>query len=141
MAHQQSYATHAHRPRATYAATILALVAAGLFAAAWGGRSTLIPGLFLLTISVLILLWISRAYIVRLQDRIIRLEMRLRTDDVLTPEQRELFRTLSRRQIVALRFASDPELPGLVERAAREGLTGDEIKRAITNWVPDYERT
>ena len=44
-------------------------------------------------------------------------------------------------QIVALRFASDAELPGLLERAEREQLTADQIKRAIKNWVPDVDRT
>jgi hypothetical protein len=44
-------------------------------------------------------------------------------------------------QLVALRFASDQELPALVERADREHLSPDQIKRDIKNWVPDPDRT
>ena len=43
--------------------------------------------------------------------------------------------------LVALRFASDAELPDLAERARRDQLTPDAIKRAVVNWVPDYDRT
>ena len=87
------------------------------------------------------LLLISRNYITRLQDRIIRLEMRLRGANLLTPDQQRQLASLRIKQIVALRFASDAELPALVERAAREQLPPDSIKRAITTWVPDYDRT
>jgi hypothetical protein len=45
------------------------------------------------------------------------------------------------KQIAALRFASDAELPALLERAAREQLPPVAIKRAIKNWVPDLDRT
>ena len=48
---------------------------------------------------------------------------------------------LGRVQALALRFASDEELPALLERAARENLDVDQIKRAIVNWVPDWDRT
>jgi hypothetical protein len=48
---------------------------------------------------------------------------------------------MSLRQIIALRFASDAELPGLLRRAATEKMTADQIKRAITTWQPDYMRT
>jgi hypothetical protein len=48
---------------------------------------------------------------------------------------------LSLRQIIALRFASDEELPGLLQRAATENMTADQIKRAITSWQADYLRT
>jgi hypothetical protein len=87
------------------------------------------------------LLWISRLYITRLQDRIIKLEMRVRTAALLTPEQQRLLMTLDNKRIAALRFASDGELPALVERAVREKLPPKEIKRAITTWVPDNDRT
>jgi len=45
------------------------------------------------------------------------------------------------RQIVALRFASDAELPGLLQRAAAENLTADQIKRGVTSWQADDMRT
>jgi len=98
-------------------------------------------GLFGLTGAILTLLLISRAYTTALQDRIIKLEMRLRCASLLTPSQQAIVARLPKPQLVALRFASDGELPSLVERADREQLTADQIKRAITNWLPDLDRT
>jgi Family of unknown function (DUF6526) len=89
----------------------------------------------------MVLLQISRSYTTRLQDRIIKLEMRGRCASLLTPGQQAIFNALPTPQIVALRFASDEELPALVERADRERLTPDQIKRAIKTWMPDWDRT
>ena len=95
-------------------------------------------GVLCLTASVIVLVMISRAYIVRLQDRIILLEMRVR----LARLGRESdYSRLDKRQLIALRFASDAELPTLIERAVRERLTGTQIKEAIRDWQPDLHRT
>jgi uncharacterized protein DUF6526 len=91
--------------------------------------------------AVLVLLQISRRYTTRLQDRIIKLEMRVRTASYLTPDQQRLFAQLHNKQIAALRFASDDELPALLERSVREKLPPKEIKRAVKNWTPDLDRT
>jgi hypothetical protein len=114
------------------------------FAARWflvGGRVSMAIGLAGLIGCQIVLLLISRTYITRLQDRIIRLEMRQRAAGLLTPEQQRLLATAGMKQIVALRFASDAELPALLERAVREQLRPDDIKRAIKTWVPDLDRT
>jgi hypothetical protein len=114
------------------------------FALRWfgtGGRSTMALGLAGLMGTSLMLLLISRSYTTKLQDRIIKLEMRMRGASLLTPEQQRLLLQLDNKQIVALRFASDGELPLLVERAARERLRPIEIKRAVKTWVPDLDRT
>jgi hypothetical protein len=95
-------------------------------------------GVLLLSFGVFTLVWISRAYTVRLQDRIIRLEMHGR---LLRLGRDRDFGRLSTAQIVALRFASDPELPALLDRTLAEHLTSDQIKRAIVNWQPDLHRT
>jgi hypothetical protein len=47
---------------------------------------------------------------------------------------------LTENQLVALRFASDAELPTLTERALSEKLSNADIKKAIQNWRPDYWR-
>ena len=91
--------------------------------------------------SVFTLIWISRVYTTRLQDRIIRVEMRVRALQRLTPDQAQAMETLSLKQLAALRFASDAELPSLTERAAREKLTPKDIKRAIKTWIADHART
>jgi len=91
--------------------------------------------------SVQVLLSISRIYITRLQDRIIKLEMRVRALSVLTPAQQETLARLKKAQVVALRFASDEELGVLLERAARENLQPKDIKASIKTWRPDLYRT
>jgi hypothetical protein len=80
-------------------------------------------------------------YITALQNRIIRMEMRVRCARFLSPEQLAELERLTMKQLVALRFASDAELPALLERARRENLPPDAIKRAVVDWVPDYHRT
>jgi hypothetical protein len=74
------------------------------------------------------------------QDRIIRLEERLRLAAVLEEPLRSRARELTDSQLLGLRFASDQELPGLVERALDEKLDRTQIKKAITDWRPDYLR-
>ncbi|MDR6197216.1 DUF6526 family protein [Siphonobacter sp. SORGH_AS_0500] len=74
------------------------------------------------------------------QDRIVRLEMRLRYY-MLTHESFESSESqLSIQQIAALRFASDEELVPLLKRAIRENLSPDQIKRSIQNWQADEMR-
>lgn len=137
----QTYETHRHNPRPTGIAAIFWLVGVVCFVMAAFGFRTLGVGLVALSGSVLVLIAISRIYTTALQDRIIRLEMQLRCARLLSPEQAAVFARLRKAQVVALRFASDEELPGLVERASRENLGPDDIKRAIRHWVPDHDRT
>lgn len=141
---EQSFERHAHQPVAIgigYLCLWLALIS---FALRWlliGGRATMALGLLFLCAAVQVLLYTSRAYTTGLQDRIIKLEMRVRTASFLTPDEQRLLLQLDKKQIVALRFASDAEIPALLERTAREKLPPREIKRAIKTWVPDYDRT
>ena len=138
----QSYENHAHRPVLTAVGFMFVAFATAQFALLWRalGSSTAL-GLLALCAAVMVLLQISRRYTTRLQDRIIKLEMRVRTAYVLTPEQQRLLDQLNNKQIAALRFACDAELPALLERAVREKLPPKEIKRAVKTWVPDWDRT
>ena len=139
----QTYATHRHNAKLTtvgFLFLVVAIVAFALRGFYIGGRYTMAIGLFGLIGSISTLLTISRVYITRLQDRIIKLEMRIRCAALLSPALQEAYARLTKRQIVALRFASDEELPALIERADVEKLTPDQIKRAIRNWVPDWDR-
>ena len=141
---QQSFEHHAHQPVAVGVGYLFLWLALASFALRWfliGGRVTMAVGLFCLCAAVQMLLLTARSYTTRLQDRIIKLEMRVRTAAFLTPEQQRLLLQLNNKQIVALRFASDAEIPALLERAAREKLPPKEIKRAIKTWVPDLDRT
>ena len=81
-----------------------------------------------------------RAYATQLQDRIIRVEEHLRLTAILPDNLRVRIGQLSDSQIVALRFASDAELPALVQRALDENLSRADIKKAVQEWRPDYSR-
>jgi hypothetical protein len=77
----------------------------------------------------------------RVQDRVIRLEMSLRLASVLPPDLRARASVLRPGQLVALRFASDAELPGLVRQVLDENLTDRrEIKKRIREWQADHLR-
>ncbi|GAE30750.1 DUF6526 family protein [Alkalihalobacillus hemicellulosilyticus] len=78
-----------------------------------------------------------RGYALQLQDRIIRNEENFRCYR-LTGKQ--LDSTLSLKQIIALRFSSDEEFPGLVERTLSENLSPQDIKKAVQNWRADHHR-
>jgi hypothetical protein len=134
----QSYASHAHRPVMAFVAFVFTLIALALFLAQGLSQPLLTWGLVSLTGAVLTLVAITRVYIIRLQDRIIRLEMRVRLHAL--GRERDYAR-LSTRQLVALRFASDAELPALIERTIAENLNGSQIKQAVRDWQADWHRT
>lgn len=76
----------------------------------------------------------------RAQDRVIRLEERLRLAAVLKEPLKSRIGELTEPQLVALRFASDSELPGLVEKALSGKMSNKAIKQAIANWRADNFR-
>jgi hypothetical protein len=137
----QTYASHGYHPVPTYVATVFAVTAIILLAGAWAfDWATLEAGAVSLSLAVAVLVAMSRTYITTLQDRIIMLEMKVRAAEVLPPAQSAELAQLTRKQIVALRFASDEELGALLDRAVREKLPPREIKKAIQKWRPDYHR-
>jgi hypothetical protein len=136
---EQNYANHAHRPTLTTIAglfTVVAIVLLVIFV--YRQPSVVAFGLLSMSLGVFTLVLISRAYTVRLQDRIIRLEMHGR---LLRLGRDRDFSKLSTAQITALRFASDGELPALLDRTLGENLSSDQIKRGIVNWQADLHRT
>ena len=96
--------------------------------------------LILITIVLFMLAIKTRNYATTLQDRIIRLEERTRIASIVSPSELAELDSLTTRQLVALRFASNPELPELARRAVRENLTSKQIKEAIKSWRADNER-
>ena len=97
-------------------------------------RNPGIGGSWLLVLSVAFLVHAGRmrSYATHLQDRVIRMEERLRLGSVLQEPLRSRIGELQDTQLIGLRFASDEELPGLVQRALDEKLSRSAIKKAIT---------
>ena len=101
--------------------------------------STLIA--LLLAVALIIVTIYARAFAITVQDRVIRLEMRLRLREVLPADVRSRIDDLTVDQLVSLRFASDQELPELTRQVLDQGLTDrNAIKLLIKNWRPDYLR-
>jgi hypothetical protein len=94
----------------------------------------------LLSVLCLFIAGVARSSALRAQDRTIRLEERIRYAAVLSAADATAASALTLRQIIALRFASDAELPALVRRALSENLTPKQIKESITTWRPDHCR-
>jgi hypothetical protein len=85
--------------------------------------------------------FLSRIQALSVQDRVIRLEMRLRLRGILPPDLQPTIEQLTRRQLVALRFASDTELPALIrEVVAGKLATQKDIKMRIKDWQADWLR-
>ena len=93
--------------------------------------------MILISIVLLLIWWYARAFALRAQDRAIRSEENFR-HFILTGKP--LDKQLRMSQIIALRFASDEEMPALAKRAAEENLSNKQIKQAIKNWKADHHR-
>ena len=105
----------------------------------WGDHERMYGAslIVVLTFCLMIMSVLARVFALKAQDRAIRAEENLRhfvlTGKLLDPG-------LAALQIVALRFASDPEFPGLAARAAQENMKPDAIKQAVKNWRADFYR-
>ena len=93
------------------------------------------------SLALVLLSFFARNYSLVVQDRIIRLEEKLRFQQVLSPGLQQQCSTLTAGQIIALRFAPDEELEELVSAVVAGKLTKPaDIKQAIKNWRSDTFR-
>ena len=93
--------------------------------------------LILVSVLFIIIFWYARVFALKAQDRAIRAEENFR-HFLLTGKPFD--KELRIGQIIALRFASDEEMPALAKKAVTEKLSQKDIKLAITNWRADYYR-
>jgi hypothetical protein len=139
----QSYKKHA-RWLPLFHFFVMPALLVNVVLAAWGlvqapGGWTLWSVVF--AIALLGLGFLSRIQALTVQDRVIRLEMRLRLRQLLPPDLQPQINDLTHRQLVAMRFASDAELPDLGrEVLAGKLATSKEIKMRVKNWQADWLR-
>ena len=139
----QTYANHKRTPPPIYlfAATVLLL---NFGVALWLVVRRPAPDTFwnvVVAVALALLAWSLREHAVTVQNRVIRLEERLRLTSVLPDVLRERIPELKTSQLVALRFASDDEVTDLVSRTLSGELASpDDIKRQIRNWRADHLR-
>lgn len=95
----------------------------------------------LMAAALIVLLFCARLFALTVQDRVIRLEERLRYERLLPADLQPRIGEFTVSQLVSLRFASDEELPALARKVLDEKLSDRKtIKRLIKNWKPDYLR-
>ena len=94
-----------------------------------------------MAIAFLLLAWYLRVFPLKVQDRVIRLEEQLRLARLLPPDLAARIPELSAGQLVALRFASDTEIPELTRAVLDEKIRSrEEIKKRIRQWRSDHFR-
>jgi hypothetical protein len=95
----------------------------------------------LTAVALLLMYWYLREFACGNQDRIIRLEMRLRLERLLPADLKGRIGEFTTRQLVGLRFAGDAELPALARKVLDEKiLSGEAIKKLVQAWEGDYQR-
>jgi hypothetical protein len=139
----QSYATH-RRWVPMYHFVAAALLFASLVYAVWNTISSLSLQsvmYLVLVLAVIIVYFFSRVFPLAVQDRLIRLEERMRLERILPDTLRPRIHDFTTGQLVGLRFASDAELPALAQRVLDENMQDREaIKREIAQWRADHQR-
>lgn len=96
--------------------------------------------LLALSIGIVIPFFRIRVYPLKVQDRVIRLEERLRLQALAPAEWHSQIYALTEDQLIGLRFASDAEVVALAKQALEQKLTRKQIKERIREWRPDHFR-
>ena len=139
----QSYDNHAKMVPMFHGVTFGLLVINLVWAAVRVFRSVstgTVVALLLAVALILVMFW-ARLFALGVQDRVIRLEERLRMAQLLPDDLKPRIGDFTTEQLIALRFASDEELPSLARRVLLEGITDRKtIKQAVKNWRADHQR-
>ena len=95
----------------------------------------------MVAVALILLALLARIFALGVQDRVIRLEERIRYRQLLSDDLKPRINDFTINQLVALRFASDAELPGLARKVLDSKINSrKEIKRMIQTWRADYQR-
>jgi hypothetical protein len=143
MAQPQNYRNHARIVPAYHVGVFVPFFANFIWASyrvvqAFNGDTLMA---FLVSIALLLLFFSVRVQVLTVQDRVIRTEMRLRLRGLLPKDLHSHIDELSHKQLVALRFASDAELPALVREVLAGTLqTQKDIKSRVREWQADHLR-
>lgn len=139
----QTYANH-RRIVPLYHVVAFLILAVNVFWTLWQAVRHFSVGAlmtFLLAVAVVIVWLYARVFALSVQDRVIRLEMRLRLQHLLPDDLKPRIGDFSVPQLVGLRFAGDAELPVLARRVLDERIADrEEIKKLVTDWQGDYLR-
>ena len=139
----QNYDNHRQGVRAFHMVALPILLINLIFSAYVAVTSLSVESVMALLVAfaLIIVAIYTRMFALGAQDRVIRLEERLRLRDLLPPEQKGTIDKLTTAQLIGLRFASDGEVVALVEAVSAEGIEDrDEIKKRVTNWRADHQR-
>ncbi|GMW00731.1 MAG: hypothetical protein AMXMBFR84_18680 [Candidatus Hydrogenedentota bacterium] len=138
----QNFATHVRRDNGIIGLALLAAIAVVLaIAGMFMGQELVAVAVAMLGVCVLGGFLKMRRYSLVVQDRVIRLEMGLRLAEVLPADLAARAKGLSLRQLIALRFASDAELPELVRTVFDQNIQdGKTIKQKVKDWQADHMR-
>jgi uncharacterized membrane protein (DUF485 family) len=144
MAEQQNYSNHV-RWVPLFHFFVLPVLLANFFTSvfrwrflgfSWGWLIGMLTALALFILAVF-----ARTFALKVQDRVIRIEERQRCERLLPAELKLRIEEITPRQFVALRFASDDELPGLVNKVLTDKISDTKtIKQMVKNWRGDYLR-
>ena len=140
---EQNYKNHARQLPAFhfFVIPVLLLYVINAGRHLWLGPTRSTAFALVVAVALLMLAFLSRMQALSVQDRIIRLEMQLRMKQVLPADLQARAAGLTPKQLVALRFAGDDELPALVRDVLDGKLQSQKsIKLAIKHWQADWLR-
>jgi len=94
-----------------------------------------------MAVALIMIALFARIFALQAQDRVIRLEERMRLQTLLPDELKPRIHDFTMDQLAALRFASDSELPNLARKVLEDGIDDRKtIKQLIVTWRADYQR-
>jgi len=140
---KQTYSNHAqYDPMWHFVAfpiVLIGVITAVMHALRVGDKNSVWQAVY--AFGVLLAVFTARSQTLRVQNRVIRLEMRLRLREVLPAALHARIIELTPSHLVGLRFASDAELPALVERCLKGELPhGRAVKKEVSDWQSDWLR-